>query len=159
MRYFLDTEFDEDGRTIELISIAIVREDGAEMYAVSSDFDPGHCDEWVRMNVLPLLGDTPRSTRAQIRDAVLAFVGNDNKPEFWGYFADYDWVVLCRLFGRMIDLPKGWPMYCLDIKQWAKQAGVDIKAAVPQPPGSHNAIIDARWNMSAHTYLAKQATP
>lgn len=29
------------------------------------------------------------------------------QPEFYGYYSDYDWVVFCSLFGRMIDLPKG----------------------------------------------------
>lgn len=38
-------------------------------------------------------------------------------PEFYGYYADYDWVVFCWLFGRMIDLPNGFPMYCVDLKQ------------------------------------------
>lgn len=38
-------------------------------------------------------------------------------PEFYAYYADYDWVVFCWLFGRMIDLPKGFPMYCRDLKQ------------------------------------------
>lgn len=36
---------------------------------------------------------------------------------FYGYYADYDWVLFCSLFGRMIDLPKGFPMYCRDLKQ------------------------------------------
>jgi len=40
-----------------------------------------------------------------------------NPPEFYAYFADYDWVLFCSLFGRMIDLPKGFPMYCNDLKQ------------------------------------------
>ncbi len=39
------------------------------------------------------------------------------QPEFYGYYADYDWVLFCSLFGRMIDLPKGFPMYCKDLKQ------------------------------------------
>lgn len=39
------------------------------------------------------------------------------QPEFYAWYADYDWVVFCSLFGRMIDLPKGFPMYCRDIKQ------------------------------------------
>ncbi len=39
------------------------------------------------------------------------------KCEFYGYYSDYDWVVFCWLFGRMIDLPKGFPMYCIDLKQ------------------------------------------
>lgn len=38
-------------------------------------------------------------------------------PEFYAYYADYDWVVFCWLFGKMIDLPKGFPMYCKDLKQ------------------------------------------
>lgn len=33
MKYFLDTEFHEDGKTIDLISIGIVAEDGREYYA------------------------------------------------------------------------------------------------------------------------------
>ncbi len=37
--------------------------------------------------------------------------------EFNAYFADYDWVVFCSLFGTMMDLPKGFPMYCRDLKQ------------------------------------------
>ena len=37
--------------------------------------------------------------------------------EFYGYYCDYDWVVFCWLFGRMIDLPKDFPMYCIDLKQ------------------------------------------
>lgn len=51
--------------------------------------------------------------------------GNYTKPfkvcttdiEFYGYYCDYDWVAFCALFGKMIDLPKGFPMYCKDLKQ------------------------------------------
>lgn len=154
MKYFLDTEFDENGKTIELISIAIVRDDGAELYLISNEFDPNACNDWVKANVLPKLGPSDTwVSRASIAEAVRALVGDDAKPEFWAYFADYDWVALCQLFGRMVDLPKGFPFFCMDIKQWAKQRGVDIKTAVPQPPGMHNALVDARWNQQAHGYL------
>lgn len=37
--------------------------------------------------------------------------------EFYAYYSDYDWVLFCSLFGRMIDLPKGFPMMCIDLKQ------------------------------------------
>ena len=40
-----------------------------------------------------------------------------NNPEFYGYYADYDWVVFCWLFGKMIDLPSGFPYYCKDLIQ------------------------------------------
>ena len=39
MRIFYDTEFLDDGKTIDLISIGMVAEDGRELYAVSSEFD------------------------------------------------------------------------------------------------------------------------
>lgn len=47
------------------------------------------------------------------------FLHNTAEPklEFYGYYSDYDWVLLCSLFGRMIDLPKYFPMYCKDLKQ------------------------------------------
>jgi hypothetical protein len=54
-------------------------------------------------------------------------------------YADYDWVVLCQLFGAMVDLPKGWPMYCRDIKQWADELG---NPQLPeQGKGEHHALL------------------
>lgn len=153
MRYFFDTEFNEDGRTIELISIGVVADDGREFYAVSREFDPERCNDWVRLNVLPQL--PPRTDgrwmwRWQIADELLAFIGEDPKPEFWAYYADYDWVVLCQLYGRMIDLPKGWPMYCRDLKQWCDDLGNPELA--PQA-NEHDALEDARWNFQVHAFL------
>ena len=34
MRYFYDTEFIDDGRTVELISIGVAAEDGRECYSI-----------------------------------------------------------------------------------------------------------------------------
>ena len=48
MRYFYDTEFIEDGTTIDLVSIGVVDEHGREFYAVSTEFDPGKAGPWVR---------------------------------------------------------------------------------------------------------------
>ena len=42
---------------------------------------------------------------------------NYQNPQFYGYYADYDWVVFCWLFGKMIDLPSGFPYYCKDLIQ------------------------------------------
>lgn len=49
------------------------------------------------------------------------------EPEFYGYYADYDWVLFCSMFGRMIDLPKGFPMYCKDLKQSLDEAAESTK--------------------------------
>lgn len=52
MKYFLDTEFIEDGKTIDLISIGIVAEDGREYYAISTEFNPQKASSWVKKNVI-----------------------------------------------------------------------------------------------------------
>ena len=55
MRYFYDTEFIENGSTIDLVSIGIVAEDGREYYAVSTDADHTKANKWVRKHVLDKL--------------------------------------------------------------------------------------------------------
>lgn len=37
--------------------------------------------------------------------------------DFYGYYSDYDWVAFCWIFGKMMNLPKGFPMFCNDLKQ------------------------------------------
>lgn len=152
MRYFLDTEFSERGPIypIQLISIGIVAEDGREFYAENYECDWSGCNEWVQKNVLPNLAG-PRLTLPSIADEIRKFVGADSKPEFWGYYADYDWVVFCQIFGAMIDLPKGWPMYCRDIKQWCDQLGNPLLPS--QLSLEHHALNDARWNAVAWDFL------
>ncbi len=182
MKYFLDLEFIECGSAhpIELISLGIVAEDGREFYAVSTEFNPFHADDWVVANVLdalpPILetkadhyhhehpvifvqGD-PLSTayeawktRERIKEDILAFVGDDPNPEFWGEWCSYDWVVFCQLFGTMMDLPEGWPMRCRDVVQYCEDKlglSTDDWPESLETPGNHNALlgvktVKARW--------------
>jgi 3' exoribonuclease, RNase T-like len=157
MKYFLDTEFLEAGHLypIQLVSIGIVSEDDREFYAVSSEFSESRANDWVKANVLPQLGSIRRIALREIAGRVVDFIHGDSSPEIWGYYADYDWVVFCQLFGSMIDLPKGWPMYCRDIKQWCDSLG---NPKLPeQASGEHNALNDARWNKRAYEFLAEHA--
>jgi hypothetical protein len=169
MRYFLDTEFVEDAerRTIDLISIGIAAEDGRTYYAISLDFDQARADEWVTTNVLSKLPKRPFEnsstaagipnvwkSRKQIKQDIIDFIGDD-VPEFWGYFADYDWVSFCWLFGKMVDLPDTFPSYCLDIKQLMDSTGVQD---VPfEPESEHSALSDATWNRKAFDWLSRRA--
>ena len=164
-RIFFDTEFIEDGKTIELISIALVREDGPALYLENLECDLTPASDWVKTNVFPHLKTPIKSTfmnglyfdpeaksdcalkRADIAKKVIEFVGP--KPEFWAYFADYDWVVLCQLYGRMVDLPKGFPYYCRDVKQEMDRLGIkkDMVEAIRE--ANHDALVDALWCKSA----------
>lgn len=158
MRYYLDTEFAETGGqlvpTIDLISIGIVAQDGRELYAESNEFELNNCNEWVKSNVFPLLSPPERRiSRAEIRDLLTTFIGDDPNPEFWAYYADYDWVVLCWLYGCMVDLPKNFPMMCMDLQQWYIQLGrPSIKPK--KPTCQHDALHDARWNRDLYEALA-----
>lgn len=149
MRYFIDTEFWERGAfsPIHLISIGIVTEDGREFYREvtgSAQMVKGVNSDWLQQNVIPHLegGDVAKSVLEISRD-VVAFVGDDPSPEFWGYYSDYDWVVFCQMFGDMGALPNGWPYYCRDLRQSLDERGLhDIR----QPDdAAHNALSDARW--------------
>ena len=58
MLVFLDTEFTQF-EVPELISIALVAEDGREFYAESTSYTRDKCSGFVRETVVPLLGRLP----------------------------------------------------------------------------------------------------
>ncbi len=66
MKYFIDSEFVDDGRTIDLISIGIVAEDGRELYLQSCEFDPRYASEWVNANVITHLAICPHCTQPEL---------------------------------------------------------------------------------------------
>jgi hypothetical protein len=133
-----DTEFIEDGRIIDLLSIGMVRADGATYYAEPVETDRSQASDWVAANVLPHLTG-PVKPRAQIAAEIVEFAGDH--PEFWAWYADYDWVALCQLYGTMMDLPAGWPMYCRDFKQVCDEHDWRLE----QKDSRHNALGDAQW--------------
>jgi hypothetical protein len=93
-------------------------------------------------------------TRQEIRQEIFNFVRVN--PTFYGYYADYDWVVFCSLFGTMVDLPEDFPKICQDLKQTMIQLGLtqDWKNAnCPDPVNEHHALADARWNAQLHQAL------
>ncbi len=172
MKYFLDTEFIEKPGLIELISIGIATENDRTFYAENITFDERNADEWITENVLENLkwwnardhtmnlGDFRHDdtcyevfgNQTLIKNSLLYFFRGDLSPEFWGYYADYDWVIFCWIFGRMIDLPKHFPKYCRDLKQLLDESNKD---KLPSPKGEHNALVDALWNKDLYIHLMK----
>lgn len=149
MRYFYDTEFIEDGSTIELISIGIVAEDGREYYAVSTDFDASRANPWVREHVLEKLPNPQREVwkpLRRIREEVYAFLlAGGSRPELWAWVGAYDHVVFAQMWGDMTKLPKELPRYTRELKQYWDMAG--RPAIPPAPKDAHDALVDARHNL------------
>lgn len=162
-RIFYDTEFIEDGHTIELVSIGMVAENGDEMYAVSSEFNVERllANQWLRDNVAPHLPwrthdrgfrckcingrhldvDHPNvRSRAQIARLVQEFILSRPEPELWAWYGAYDHVVLAQLFGPMIDLPSGIPMWTNDLQQ---EIARRKPATVPAQDSAEHAALSA----------------
>jgi hypothetical protein len=150
VRFFYDCEFIEDGITIELVSIGAVDEDGREFYAVSTEFDPDRAIPWVRDHVLPKLpspADRAWRSRRKIRDDLFAFLSAPREPiELWAWYAAYDHVALCQLWGGMPALPRAVPRFTHELRQLWEDRG---RPAIPDPPADqHDALADARHNLA-----------
>lgn len=102
-----------------------------------------------------------------------------DKPQFYGYYSAYDHVALCWLFGKMIDLPTGFPMYTIDLKQVMDNKAKTLSGRIdninnrivgynnfkeqlayikcrpnyPKQTNEHSAIHDARWNKELYEFL------
>ena len=167
MKYFLDTEFVEDGETIMPISLALVREDGRELY-IEFEFDEAKAvaHDFVRENVLPHLRGQEQYTREQAAERITHFLGlgpkhpAESRPkdiEIWAYFAAYDWILFAQVFGTMDDIPDGCPWYCNDLMQWWTQLGRPEGVMPPKGPKVHDALADADWNHRFYRNLERYA--
>lgn len=89
--------------------------------------------------------------KSVIRDEVRRFILARKDPQLWAYFGAYDHVALAQLFGPMVDLPRGVPMYTNEFMQEWRRAG---SPRLPEKPkNAHNALADAAWLAAAHTVL------
>jgi hypothetical protein len=170
MRIYYDSEFNENGETIELLSMGMVAEDGREYYAIVNDLEVMYRateNPWLLKNVLnqfPLTFDdwnlewnpshkdfSAVKPKDQIRNEVKKFLQDTPELELWAWYGSYDHVALAQLFGRMIDLPVGIPMWTNDLRQELHRLG---NPRIPeQQGGNHNALEDARWNTETGKYL------
>lgn len=171
-----DTEFIEDGRTIELISIGVVCDDRREYYAVNADMPVDRIVEhkWLKENVWPQLpirwnGDHPTVyldknsslvkpkwvIANEVRDFITEVIPMGDTPQLWADYGAYDHVVLAQLFGPMINLPDGIPMFTNDLRQLRGQLSGTWNEP-RQAAGAHNALEDARHNMRLHQAMTQE---
>jgi hypothetical protein len=185
VRVYYDTEFIDDGLTIQLLSIGMIREDGKTYYAVVNDLDlmleaaytSTNGEYWLRNNVLNSLPVTLQlenrvmpvdwnsghpdfeniKTQYEIHAEVRKFLADTSNLELWAWYAAYDHVALAQIFGRMLNLPEDVPMWTNDLRQELHRLG---NPRYPeQASGAHNALEDARWNRVLGDYLQKLDGP
>jgi len=159
-RYFYDTEFIEDGRIIDLVSIGVVDENGREFYAVSTEYDDARAVPWVRRNVLdrlPSPSDRAWRSRERIRADLYEFLvepvrGRSGETiELWAWYAAYDHVALAQLWGAMPALPREIPRFTKDLRQLWDDLG---RPTLPDADDRHDALVDARHNLARWNAMA-----
>ena len=187
MKYFLDCEFIEDGKTIDLISIGIVAEDVREYYACNNDCDLSRASDWVKENVLvnlpskhisvnPGNPDVSPLVRQDIltwkmldtikKDLLSFFMGTS--ISIWGEYSAYDFVVFSQLMSRgnrathnpMCDCyPKFLPWYFNDVIQLAEHLGYTADDLPPslETEGNHNALLGAKTVKARYDWLIAKA--
>lgn len=135
-RYFLDTEFNEFGG--DLISLALVGEDGSELYLATACDNPG---AWVKENVLPIVkceGAKPINIGPKdFGHAIAWFLQHDKVPTIIA-----DWPDDIRYFCQAIITAPG-EMVAIRRLQFQM---LRIDAYPTELPGAvqHNALWDAR---------------
>lgn len=179
MKIFHDWEFIENGLTIRPISVGMVNEVGDTLYYIVRDettiTDAVH-HPWLRANVvkhLPVkLGDDlpdgwdwddqhPDWPGVQpmdvIRPSVAAFITASPNPELWAWYGAFDHVCLAWLFGAMVDLPEGVPMWTNDLKQEAVRLGDPRMPAMQPAKMEHHALHDAVADLNRYGWLRDYA--
>lgn len=135
-RYYLDTEFNEFGG--DLISLALVGENGSELYIATDCENPG---SWVAENVIPILrAGNARPTMIQPNEfgrAIAWFLADEKIPIIVADWPDdirYFCQALITAPGEMVSIPR------LQFQM------IRIDAYPTELPGAmqHNALWDAR---------------
>jgi hypothetical protein len=145
MRVFLDTEF-TNLQDRELISLALVAENGAEFYGECTDFELSGCSDFVRETVLPLGSPAARAMpREQLRIEVMSWLQRipirDHPILCYDY--DGDRQLLERLLGGA--LPKGWRTENI----WTRLDAARLEAFFAEHGHHHHALWDARANRAS----------
>lgn len=167
MKIWYDTEFLEEGDQSPLmfISIGMVREDGAELYLINDecDWDKVRAHEWLNANVVPHLDNEQalwvdkKQAQIEIYNFLMGARKNRNDwPELFAWYASYDHVILAQIFGRMIDFPRGIPMYTHDVRSMCDWFGV--KSWPKQVGGNHDALEDARHLRKIYDHVLATGT-
>ena len=137
MRYFLDTEF--NGMGGELLSLALVGDDGRELYRVVPLLNEPV--PWVAQNVLPVIrckGAEPLGgAHDRLGNVIAAFLMTDPKPCIIADWPD-DISYFCKALiigpGQMVNIPS----IAFEITR-VDAYPTDLQGAI-----QHNALWDAR---------------
>lgn len=142
---FLDTEFTNYAHP-DLISIGIARVGGTDFYAERTDYRHEACTDFVRNEIIPLLGQTPAAACTALELAIRLCAWFDALPEPATILFDYeaDWQLLKSAF--IGDPPFNFgahqPVDHKIFRHSAYKLGEVLTYSAAWPP--HHALADAQ---------------
>lgn len=135
MRAYFDTEF-TDFKPAHLISIGVVRDDGAEYYAVLTDtWEKSQCNDFVIATVLPLLDEAGHTRSLKEVESDLREFLKDG----YSLVCDsmYDWYFVQEIFKEKL------PVGCRCVQISIPESTLEALSQTQNLP-RHNALNDAR---------------
>jgi hypothetical protein len=135
---FIDTEFSGLHQNGQLLSLALVPDEGPWFYAVFTDADTSGLSAWHQENVVPHLrlsdaqlaklpeGDYILGTQEQILPLLLDYLAVFETAVMWADVPAYDWVLFCELFGGAFGLPKNIHYIVRDLATLLEAKGYDV---------------------------------
>lgn len=110
-------------------------------------------------------------SKEEIKEDIIAFTKAEDVCQFYGYYSSYDWVLLCSIFGKLLNLPSNFRWNCYDVKQkidyyntrklvhkdWLNLVYGHDKC--PIKPVSHNALEDAIYIKELNEFLNEHIEP
>ena len=164
MLVFLDTEFTDFAKP-DLISLALVAEDGREFYAERTDYPASECSAFVQEIVLPLLGRVPSAAcdSAELALRLRAWFHALPEPSIIIFDFETDWHLLAvAMLGRPGKSPPASFATPLFLDSYAithplfEQA--QNRTYTPDWP-PHHALADARALMAGYRAWRPMKTP
>lgn len=123
-KVFMDLEFTSLRKDADLISIALISEDGKKIYTEFNDYSADKVNDWISDNVISnlIFNDMEsvkeykqssdllliKGNRLVIREEILSFLkdlteGYEYTIEFWGDCISHDWVFMCDLLADYVN--------------------------------------------------------
>ena len=177
MTLFLDTEFSSLNQDAQLLSLALVSEEGRWLYVEWTDYEEARLSAWHQEHVIPHLflrqgirqpdfldrpGNTLRGDSTSVLEAIEDWLSGYKEIEIWADVLAYDWVFFCELFGGALKLPSSIFYIPFDFATLLKVKGIDPniprEQLVPNWAGlksnmRHNALYDAFLLKTAYLKL------
>lgn len=154
MKIVVDCEFTQLNATSKLISMALVAEDGQELYfELSDNYVIADCSDFVVEKVLPQLsGGRASISLIAARQELLAFLARFDNVEIMSDAPAWDWEFFCGIAyhnGKWPINVSNRPLNLIDMFNVKDVPGEDA----PELP--HHALLDARLLMNYYKRFLK----